>query len=75
MRVELLGLSFTAQHSDARVLEQLVYKWRHSRKIIAQVLIDKYSALTQTGWQINRAEIERDVHDLFGGAFDRFCAR
>ncbi|HTL55128.1 MAG TPA: hypothetical protein VL361_05585 [Candidatus Limnocylindrales bacterium] len=75
MRVELLGLSFTAQHSDARVLEQLVYKWRHSRKIIAQVLIDKYSALTQTGWQINRAEIERDVQDLFGGAFDRFCAR
>jgi hypothetical protein len=74
MRVELLGLSFTPQHSDARVLEQLVYKWRHSRKVIAQVLVEKYSALEQTGWQITRAEIERDVKDLFGGAFERFCA-
>jgi hypothetical protein len=29
MRVELLGLSFTPQHSDARVLDQLIYKWSH----------------------------------------------
>ncbi len=72
MRVELLGLSFTPQHSDARVLDQIVYKWTHSRGIIAQVLVDKYSALGQTGWQISRAEIERDVKDLFGGAFERF---
>src|SRR5205823_11286137 len=75
MRVELLGLSFTPQHSDARVLDQIVYKWQHSRGIIAQVLVDKYSALAQTGWQATRAEIERDVADLFGGAFERFCKR
>lgn len=73
MRVELLGLSFTPQHSDARVLDQIVYKWTHSRGIIAQVLADKYSALGQTGWQFSREEIERDVNDLFGGAFERFC--
>ena len=75
LRVELLGLSFTPQHSDARVLDQIVYKWQHSRGIIAQVLVDKYSALAQTGWQASRAEIERDVADLFGGAFERFCER
>lgn len=74
LRVELLGLSFTPQHSDARVLDQIIYKWQHSRRIIAQVLADKYSALAQTGWQVSRAEIERDVKDLFGGAFERFCA-
>ncbi len=73
MRVELLGLSFTPQHSDARVLDQIIYKWQHSRRVIAQVLMDKYSALGQTGWQITRSEIERDVKDLFGGAFERFC--
>jgi len=73
MRVELLGLSFTPQHSDARVLDQIVYKWQHSRRLIAQVLVDKYSDLSQTGWQVSRAEIERDVRDLFGGAFERFC--
>ena len=37
LRLELLGLSFTPQHSDARVLDQIIYKWQHSRRIIAQV--------------------------------------
>lgn len=73
MRLELLGLSFTGQHSDARVLEQLIYKWQHSRQIIARVLVEKYSALSETGWRITRSEIERDVKELFGGAFERFC--
>jgi hypothetical protein len=73
LRLELLGLSFTAQHSDARVLDQIVYKWQHSRRLIAQVLVDKYSNLAQTGWAASRAEIARDVRDLFGGAFERFC--
>jgi hypothetical protein len=73
LRLELLGLSFTPQHSDARVLDQIVYKWQHSRRVIAQALVDKYSDLAQTGWQVSRAEVERDVKDLFGGAFERFC--
>jgi hypothetical protein len=73
LRLELLGLSFTPQHSDARVLDQIIYKWQHSRRIIAQALVDKYSTLAQTGWQVSRGEIERDVRDLFGGAFERFC--
>lgn len=75
MRIELIGLSFTAQHSDARVLDQIVYKWQHTRRIVAQVLVEKYSELAQTGWQTSLEEIERDVRDLFGGAFQRFCAR
>jgi hypothetical protein len=75
LRLELLGLSFTPQHSDARVLDQLLYKWQHSRRIIARALVDKYSDLAQTGWQTSRAEIERDVKALFGGAFEQFCAR
>jgi hypothetical protein len=73
LRLELVGLSFTPQHSDARVLDQIIYKWHHSRRVIAPVLVEKYSALTQTGWQVSRQEIERDVKDLFGGAFERFC--
>ena len=31
-RIELLGLSVIPQHSDARILDQLVYKWKHSRR-------------------------------------------
>jgi hypothetical protein len=75
MRFELLGLSVTPQHSDARVLDQLIYKWQHSRRAIAQVLVDKYTDLAQTGWWPEREEIERDVRNLFGGGFERFCGR
>ncbi len=73
MRIELLGLSFTPQHSDARVLDQLLYKWSHSRKIIGNVLTKKYLDLMETGWDPTPAEIERDVKNLFGGNFRRFC--
>ena len=75
MRLELVGLSFTPQHSDARVLDQLIYKWQHSRKVITQVLQDKYADLGRTGWVVNKEEVERDVRNLFGGAFEAFCQR
>lgn len=75
MRLELIGLSVTPQHSDARVLDQILYKWEHSRRIIARVLVDKYADLAATGWEPTRAEIQRDVQDLFGGAFEKFCGR
>ncbi len=73
MRLELLGLSFTPQHSDARVLDQILYKWDHSRRIIATALAEKYVALARTGWWVTDEEIRRDVTNLFGGAFEKFC--
>ncbi len=75
MRTELVGLSMVPQHSDARVLDQLIYKWKHSKALIAKVLIDKYSDLLDTGWTIERQEIERDVADLFRNNFWRFIGR
>jgi hypothetical protein len=74
MRIELLGFSFTAQHSDARVLDQVVYKWDHSKRVITKVLVDKYSALAASGWLPSQAEIKRDVQLLFGGAYEQFRA-
>lgn len=68
-RVELLGLSFIPQHSDARVLGQLIYKWYHSKKIIANVLKDKYAAVIESGWQVTEDEIRRDVARLFSDNF------
>ncbi len=73
MRLELIGLSVTPQHSDARVLDQLIYKWQHSKRVIARALIDKYEDLARTGWTPTAEEIERDVTGLFGGEFERFC--
>lgn len=72
MRMELLGLSFVPQHSDARVLDQLIYKWTHSRKIIAKVLIQKYCDILESGWAVTKAEIERDVKNIFSNNFWKF---
>jgi hypothetical protein len=65
MRVELLGTSFIPQHSDARVLDQLIYKWDHSRELIAKVLVDKYRDVAATGWRASEDEIRRDVRLFF----------
>ncbi|HHW09186.1 MAG TPA: glucuronate isomerase [Firmicutes bacterium] len=75
MRCELLGLGFTPQHSDARILDQVIYKWEHSRKIIAAVLFDKYADIARTGWMVTPEEIKRDVANLFGGNFWAFIER
>lgn len=73
-RLELLGLSIIPQHSDARILDQLVYKWKHSRQIIADVLAEKYQTLLDAGWCVTRSEIARDVGNLFGGNFELFLS-
>ncbi len=75
MRFELLGTSVIPQHSDCRILDQLLYKWDHSRAVIAKVLVDKYGDLLDAGWRLKETEIERDVADLFGGAFWTFLGR
>lgn len=69
MRMELLGPTFVPQHSDARVLDQLIYKWSHSRTLIGEVLVDKYADMFDAGWRVEEAEIRRDVERLFSGNF------
>jgi hypothetical protein len=69
-RVELLGSSFIPQHSDARILEQVVYKWIHSRRIIADVLTRNYASLAKDGYAVTEAAIQRDVTRMFSANFD-----
>ena len=61
MRLEMLGTTFVPQHSDARVLEQLIYKWQHSRKDIATALTERYQALQRN---VSNEQIERDARLL-----------
>ncbi len=75
MRTELLGVSFIPQHSDARVLDQLIYKWEHSRRIIEVVLQEKYRDLLNTGWVLTEEEVRRDIGKLLGGNFWSFLER
>jgi len=72
MRVEMLGMSFIPQHSDARVLEQVIYKWRSSRRSIAPVLAKAYELLTVDGRAVTREDIQGDVSRLFRTNFQRF---
>jgi hypothetical protein len=72
MRIEMLGPNLIPQHSDARVLDQLIYKWHHSRGIIAQVLADKYMDLADAGWRVSEEEIRRDVRYMFHQNFADF---
>lgn len=75
MRMEMLGTAFTAQHSDSRILDQLVYKWAHSRRIIANVLIEQMQKLQATGWKVTESEVHDAVWQLFGGSFEAFMAK
>jgi len=74
-RLELLGATFTCQHSDARVLDQIIYKWAHTRPIIADALVEKYHMLFQAGWRPTEREINREVRGLFGGMFQEFLRK
>jgi hypothetical protein len=71
-RLELLGTSFIPQHSDARILDQLIYKWDHSRKIIGKVLIDKYADLAENGYHVTVEQIKRDAALLLRDNFRNF---
>jgi hypothetical protein len=75
MRLELLGTQFIPQHSDARVLEQIVYKWDHSKRILADVLTDKYADAAEAGWRFADDEIRRDVRLLLHDNFLDFLKR
>jgi len=64
-RLEMLGTSFIPQHSDARVLEQVIYKWKNTRRTLAPILAGSYRLLSQDGRGVTRSDIQRDVTRLF----------
>ena len=74
MRIEMLGTSFAPQHSDARVIDQLVYKWAHSREIIARILVEKFQDLAKTGWTVSKEEVDRTVAAYLSSNFANFLA-
>ena len=63
-RLEMLGTSFIPQHSDARVLEHLIYKWDHSRRVIAKRLSKRYEALSNSGYAVTDDQIRDDLARL-----------
>ncbi|MFL6415874.1 MAG: glucuronate isomerase [Bryobacteraceae bacterium] len=71
-RIEMLGNSFIPQHSDARVLEQVIYKWRNTRRTMTPLFAESYRVLSEDGRSVSRGEIRRDLHKLFRTNFERW---
>jgi len=75
MRIEMLGWGFTFQHSDSRVLEQLLYKWHHSKEILSKILTLKYNKIIEAGWNVDEDEIKRDVSSLLKDSYESFMKK
>jgi len=73
-RLEMLGMSFIPQHSDARILEQVIYKWRNTRRIMIPILTKSYQLLAEDGRSVTASEIRRDVAKLFRTNFEEWIA-
>lgn len=72
MRMELLGTSFVPQHSDCRILDQLIYKWDHSRRIIGKVMTDKFNDLAASGWPVTEEEVKKTAKGYLSDNFENF---
>jgi len=74
-RLEMLGTSFIPQHSDARILEQVIYKWRNTRRTIGPILARSYKLLIADGRNVSRDDVQRDVNRLFRTNFENWIQR
>ena len=72
-RIEMLGASFIPQHSDARVLEQTIYKWRNTRRTLAPILSNTFKTLDDDGFPVTHDLIQRDVNRMFRTNFQQWC--
>lgn len=73
-RMEMLGSTFIPQHSDARVLEQVIYKWHNTRRTMAPLLANTYSLLAEDGRPVTREEIRTDIDRLFRRNFQNWIS-
>ena len=67
MRIDMLGFSFIPQHSDARVSDQLIYKWSHFKKILHPILLEYYQDLLNKNFPLSEQILQRDINNLFFG--------
>jgi hypothetical protein len=73
-RLEMLGTSFIPQHSDARILEQVIYKWRNTRRTLAPILSRTYALLAEDGGVVTAPIIQQGINRLLRTNFESFTA-
>jgi hypothetical protein len=72
-RLEMLGTSFIPQHSDARVLEQVIYKWRNTRRTLTPILANMFRLLSEDGRGVSRQDVHREIARLFRSNFEKWA--
>lgn len=71
-RLEMLGASFIPQHSDARILEQVIYKWRNTRRTLAPVIANSCELLAADGRTVSMDDVRAVVTRLFRTNFEQW---
>ena len=71
-KINLLGLNFIAQHSDARVYEQLIYKWINFKEILSEIFYEKYILLQNDGFKISENQIVKDMNKILNPSLENF---
>jgi hypothetical protein len=74
-RIELLGASFIPNHSDARILEQVIYKWNHTRRALVDCLDSAYKDMVLDGRTPTEDEIQKDVDAMLHGNFTKWLLK
>jgi hypothetical protein len=74
-RIEMLGTTFIPQHSDARILEQVIYKWRNTRRTMAPILANMFQLMADDGRPVYASDVQREITRLFRGNFERWIGR
>lgn len=64
-RLDLLGDDFIFQHSDARIIDQLIYKWYDFKNIYTDVMTKKYKKLLTLGYRLKVSELEEKIEQHF----------
>lgn len=71
-KINLLGLNFIAQHSDARVYEQLIYKWINFKEILSEIFYEKYTLLQNDGYKISKNQIIKDMNKILNPSLENY---
>jgi hypothetical protein len=53
-------------------LEQVVYKWRNTRRTLAPILANSYRLLSEDGRPVTQGDIQHDIARLFRSNFEQF---
>ena len=61
----MLNDNFIPQHSDARVIDQLIYKWNDFRNYYVKVYSKKYKQLIEIGYKIKAEDLDKTVYNHF----------